>query len=110
MTARFFCIYILAFIFSCSESTHQYSSDGVAEDMVVPSFELSVGNVVLPHIRYNVGEYVRDSVLEIKYLYIDELDDGVIWEEGNIRVHYETILRYGGAFLPLRNKTVEHFP
>ena len=68
--------------------------------------ELSGEGTGLPYIRYDIGETENDSIVELQFLYVEEYDDGIIWEEGAVRIPQATLLRYNG--MPLVRNGSEH--
>ena len=77
------------------------------EDMpLLRGVELSGEGTGLPYIRYDIGETENDSIVELQFLYVEEYDDGIIWEEGAVRIPQATLLRYNG--MPLVRNGSEH--
>lgn len=50
----------------------------------------------LPYIRYDIGETENDSIVELMFLYVEEHNGGIMWEEGAVRIPQATLLRYNG--------------
>lgn len=97
MITRLFYIFFIAFLLSCCEGEHLAEYGNSIEDVpLLRGVELSGEGTGLPHIRYNIGETDNDSIVELQFLYVEEYDDGIIWEEGAVRIPQATLLRYNG--------------
>lgn len=107
MITRLFYIFLIAFLLSCNGGDYLDESGSSIEDMPASwSIDLSGEGTRLPHIRYNIGETDNDSIVELQFLYVEEYDDGIIWEEGSVRIPQATLLRYNG--MPLVRNGSEH--
>lgn len=107
MITRLFYIFLIAFLLSCNGGDYLDESGNSIEDMpLLRGVELSGEGTGLPHIRYNIGETDNDSIVELQFLYVEEYDDGIIWEEGAVRIPQATMLRYNG--MPLVRNGSEH--
>ncbi len=107
MITRLFYIFLIAFLLSCCEGEHLAEYGNSIEDVpALWSVETARERNRLPHIRYNIGETDNDSIVELQFLYVEEYDDGIIWEEGAVRIPQATLLRYNG--MPLVRNGSEH--
>lgn len=105
--ARLFYIFFIAFLLSCNGGDYLDESGSSIEDMPASwSVETARERNRLPYIRYNIGETDNDSIVELQFLYVEEYDDGIIWEEGAVRIPQATLLRYNG--MPLVRNGSEH--
>ncbi len=97
MITRLFYIFLIAFLLSCNGGDYLDESGNSIEDMpFLRGVELSGEGTGLPYIRYDIGETENDSIVELQFLYVEEYDDGIIWEEGAVRIPQATLLRYNG--------------
>lgn len=97
MITRLFYIFLIAFLLSCNGGDYLDESGNSIEDMpLLRGVELSGEGTGLPYIRYDIGETENDSIVELQFLYVEEYDDGIIWEEGAVRIPQATLLRYNG--------------
>ncbi len=95
--ARLCYIFLFAFLLSCNGGEHLAEIGSSIEDMPASwSIDLSGEGTGLPHIRYNIGETENDSIVELMFLYVEEHNGGIMWEEGAVRIPQATLLRYNG--------------
>lgn len=107
MITRLFYIFLITFLLSCNGGDYLDESGSSIEDMPASwSVETARERNRLPYIRYNIGETDNDSIVELQFLYVEEYDDGIIWEEGAVRIPQATLLRYNG--MPLVRNGSEH--
>lgn len=93
--ARLCYIFLFAFLLPCCEGEHLAEYGNSIEDVpVLWSVETARERNRLPYIRYGIGETENDSIVELMFLYVEEHNGGIMWEEGAVRIPQATLLRY----------------